>query len=593
MSVLSRLPFREIWACDFEFSAPDGERPAPRCVVAVELKSGRETKLWADELARLSEAPFSTGPDTLFVAYYASAELGCFLALGWPLPTRILDLYAEFRVETNGLPLPCGRGLLGALQFYQLEHIDADDKGEMRQLAMRRADYSAAERKALIEYCASDVVALRQLLPKMLPSILARRGGSSVALGQALLRGRYMAAAARIEHTGIPIDVVSLASIRAHWAGLKGHLIREVDSRYGVYEGLTFKAARFADYLAATRIPWPRLPSGALALDDDTFRDQAKSWPQLQGLRELRHALSELRLERPAIGSDARNRCLLSAFSSRTGRNQPSNAKFLFGPAVWIRSLIRPERGRALAYVDFSSQEMGIAAALSGDALLLDAYRTGDIYLAFAKQAGLAPSDATKASHAEVRDRCKAVVLGTLYGMGPETLARRIGRPLIEARDLLRLHQTTYRRFWDWSDNVVASAILAGSISTVFGWRLRVVADFNPRSVGNFSMQANGAEMLRLACCLATEAGINVCAPVHDAVLIEAPVERIDQDVALLQSLMASASSTVLGGVLALGSDAKIVRWPGRYSDARGRLMWDTVMKLVAEVEAEGAADAA
>ena len=396
-----------------------------------------------------------------------------------------------------------------------------------------------------------------------------------------------MAAAARMEHTGIPTDAASLAGIRASWAGIKGRLIREVDARYGVYDGLTFKAARFADYLAATGIPWPRLPSGALQLDDDTFRDQAKSWPQLQPLRELRHALGELRLERLAVGSDGRNRCMLSAFSSRTGRNQPSNAKFLFGPATWVRSLIRPERGRALAYVDFSSQEMGIAAALSGDPRLLDAYRSGDVYLAFAKQAGLAPPDATKASHGEVRDRCKAVVLGTLYGMGPETLARRIGRPLIEARDLLRLHQMTYRRFWEWSDSVVSSAVLTGGISTVFGWRLNVGADFNPRSLMNFPMQANGAEMLRLACCLATEAGVRVCAPVHDAVLIEAPTERIEADVARLQATMAEASSIVLGGALSLGSDAKIVRCPDRYSDGRGRVMWDTVMRLVAEVEAE------
>jgi hypothetical protein len=67
---------------------------------------------------------------------------------------------------------------------------------------------------------------------------------------------------------------------------------------------------------------------------------------------------------------------------------------------------------------------MGIAAALSGDAALLEAYRSGDIYLAFAKQAGLAPPEATKATHKAVRDACKGVVLGTLYGMGEETLAR-------------------------------------------------------------------------------------------------------------------------------------------------------------------------
>jgi DNA polymerase I len=188
-----------------------------------------------------------------------------------------------------------------------------------------------------------------------------------------------------------------------------------------------------------------------------------------------------------------------------------------------------------------------------------------------------------------VRDRCKAVVLGTLYGMGPETLARRIGRPLIEARDLLRLHQMTYRRFWDWSDGVVSSAVLTGGISTVFGWRLNVGADFNPRSLMNFPMQANGAEMLRLACCLATEAGVQVCAPVHDAVLIEAKTERIEADVARLQAIMAEASSIVLGGVLSLASDAKIVRWPDRYSDGRGRVMWQTVTRLVAEVETTGA----
>src|SRR3954464_13305113 len=57
-----------------------------------------------------------------------------------------------------------------------------------------------------------------------------------------------------------------------------------------------------------------------------------------------------------------------------------------------------------------------------------------------------------------------------------------------------------------------------------FGWPLHVGAAFNPRSLANFPMQANGAEMLRLACCLATERGIRVCAPVHDALLIEAPL---------------------------------------------------------------------
>ena len=90
--------------------------------------------------------------------------------------------------------------------------------------------------------------------------------------------------------------------------------------------------------------------------------------------------------------------------------------------------------------------------------------------------------------------------------------------------------------------------MLTGRIETVFGWPLHVGAEFNPRSLMNFPMQANGAEMLRLACCLATERGIRVCAPVHDALLIEAPLERDRRAVAALQACMREASRIVLGG---------------------------------------------
>ena len=98
----------------------------------------------------------------------------------------------------------------------------------------------------------------------------------------------------------------------------------------------------------------------------------------------------------------------------------------------------------------------------------------------------------------------------------------------------------------------------------------------------NYPMQANGAEMLRLACCLATEQGLSVCAPVHDAILIEAPLGEIERHVAALQACMREASRHVLGG-LELGSDAKIVRWPGRYVDQRGEVMWETVTRLLRE----------
>lgn len=565
--------YREVWLVDFEFSAPPGERPTPVCLVAREFRSGRTLRLWQDNLWAESGPPYPTGPNSLFVAYYASAELGCHLALDWPLPERVLDLYAEFRCRANGLSPPCGFGLLGALFWHGQDSMDARDKETMRALAQRGGPWSAEERKTLLAYCESDVESLDRLLPAMLPEI---------DLSRALLRGRYMAAVAKMEWAGVPIDVPTLARLRAGWGDIEDRLIQEVDSRFGVFDGLTFKAERWAAWLARNGVAWPRLASGELALDDDTFREMARSRPDVALMRELRDSLSQLRLRELDVGSDGRNRILLSAFGASTGRNTPSNSRFIFGPACWLRGLIRPEPRWAVAYVDWSQQEFGIAAALSGDPAMMDAYASGDPYLAFGKQAGAIPPDGTKQSHKVERDLFKQCILGVQYGMGPEALASRIGRQTANARELLRLHRATYPKFWAWSDAAEYHAMLLNRLHTVFGWTLQVKAGANPRSLRNFPCQANGAEMLRLACTLATERGISVVAPVHDAVMVEGPDWEIDDIVAETQAMMAEASAAVLDG-FRLRSDAKVVCWPERYMDDRGQEFWDRVMALLPE----------
>ncbi len=180
--------FREVWFVDFEFRAPPGHRPDPICMVASEYHSGVTKRLWHDELRIKSAAPFSTGRDALLVAYYASAELGCFLTLDWPLPECVLDLYVEFRCLTNGRPAPAGNGLLGALAWFGLDTLSSAEKEDMRELATRGGPFSAHERAALLEYCESDVRALPRLLGNM---------AEGLDLPRALLRGRYVKAAAQ------------------------------------------------------------------------------------------------------------------------------------------------------------------------------------------------------------------------------------------------------------------------------------------------------------------------------------------------------------------------------------------------------------
>jgi hypothetical protein len=725
--------YREIWFADFEFGVAPGEWQQPRCLVAREFRSGKLVRLWEDQLADEFLPPFDIGSQSLFVAYFATAELGCFHSLGWPMPDRILDLFAEFRCMTNGTPTACGNGLLGALIHFGFDAIDAAEKDDMRQLALRGGEYSPVEKLALLDYCQTDVDALANLLPAMLPKI---------DLPRALLRGRYMAAAARMEFTGTPIDVERLEQLRRHWEALRSRLVSEVDRDFGCFvpknrkqinpdsqqgaailktageweinpqdlaeavdelweldrqndrehladiaeaksrsrlnahritqferggtrdysqriglDGLarelagslpalglgpgqefganydsrdvegelwellrqpthkprtktdpsmlreaaervkhggtityrgpwSFSAERFADYLTENGIGWPRLESGALALDDETFRQMVKVQPSLAPLRELRYSLSKLRLFDLAVGADGRNRTLLSPFRAKTGRNQPSNTRFIFGPSCWLRGLIKPDEGRAVAYVDWSQQEFAIAAALSGDKAMMDAYTSGDPYLTFAKQAKAVPHDATKETHGRERELFKVCSLAVQYGMGAASLADRLNEPDCVARELLRLHQQTYPDYWKWAQAAVDHAMLHGWLWTAFGWQIHVGRNPNARSLANFGCQANGAEMMRIACCLATERGIEVCAPIHDALLVEADDEEIESTVEATQAAMAEASRAVLGG-FELRSEAKIVRWPDRYMDSRGERMWSVVTGILDKLEAE------
>jgi len=570
----------EVWAMDFEYMATEGERPDPVCCVARELRSGREVRLWDEELRRL---PPPIPADALLVAYYAPAELSCFLALGWPMPARVLDLYAEFRNFANGRDGELGIGgasLLGALAHFKLSHLDPEKKAGWRERILQGRPYSSSDRAGILDYCASDVVALEHLLPVLAGRLQSRQHWTQ----HALLRGRYMRAVAAMEHCGVPIDAAVLEQLVLHWDEIKAALIRDICADYPIFSGTTLKLNLFERWLAQQGIPWPRTELGRLSLSDDAFKTMVRAYPIVAPIREVRDNLSKLRLTDLAVGSDGRNRTMLSPLRARSGRNAPSASRFIFGPSVWLRSLIKPPFGRALAYIDYTSQEIGIAAALSGDEAMLRAYQSGDPYIAFAIEAGLAPPGATKATHKEIRNRCKALVLGTLYGMQEHSLAGNLNVPTAEARELLRAHRRTYERFWQWSQAVVDTAKLGGYLDTVFGWRLHVTSGTKPTSLLNHPMQSNGAEILRLACCYLVEAGIAVCAPVHDAVMIEAPLDQIDEVVVEAQRLMRRAARIVLGGI-EIGTDAEIVRHPGRYQDGRGIEMWDRVMTLLEGIQ--------
>jgi hypothetical protein len=590
----SELPFREIWLHDFEFIAQPGRHPDVVCLAAHELRSGQTLRLWRDQLGPVP--PYRTDRDAVFISFVANAECACHLALGWPLPVNVLDLNSAFRNLTNGRATPQGKGLLGALAYFGFDNINPKQKEAMHKRIMQGWPFAPKEQQQIQAYCHGDVEELIRLLPKILAD-------PEFDLRVALYHGEFAAVSALMEHNGPPIDMEIFGKLADDnvWRAVRDAMVPTIDAKYGVYVrnaagDWTFNKVKFAAYLASEGISWPLLDSGQLNLKRKTFEEMSKGWPQLEDLRQLRHARDKMRKVKLAVGADGRNRTVLWPFKSKTSRTQPKAAQWIFSPAVWLRSLIKPGPGMAVAYIDYSAMEFLLAASLSDGHCgpvnrMLEMYQSGDPYLGYAKAIGAIPDHITKetlGNYAAVRDRYKVMLLSVQYGMQAETLAGRLGVTLLEAQEMLNQHHALFRQYWAWSDDFVQHALQTGVVHTAFGWYWRTgIIEFNERTIRNWLIQATGAEILRIACILGARHGIKLLAPIHDAVLIEAPIERIEADVALMREIMRRASRIVLNadaaGTHELRTDFKIVRHPERYSDKRGEKIWAEVTELLAK----------
>ncbi len=275
---------------------------------------------------------------------------------------------------------------------------------------------------------------------------------------------------------------------------------------------------------------------------------------------------------------------MLSPFATKTGRNAPR--QFVFGFAKWRRAEIAPPPGRALIYADWVSQEMFVAAHLSGDKALLEAVASGDTYLTFGKQVGLIPPDGTAQTHRRERAICKILTLGLNYGMGYARLARQAQISEEQALSLIKKRAALYPAFTAWSEEAVAEARNSIPLVSRFGWTLHTsVKHYRPKATTarNFKVQAGGADLLRLGCCLAVESGLKVCAPIHDAVLVECAESEVEETKARLRSVMDEATRLVLGKEATIPVDMKVFRH--RFEDGDGLPMFQRVMRLLEDVE--------
>ena len=587
--------FTQTVVCDFEYEIADGDLPNVLCMVCyvldVNLQHVRTIKLWRGEFGA---TPFDIR-STLFVAYTAWAELTCFKVLNWKFPTHVFDCHTAYLAASNIL-LPYNpdetrkrerKRLPDACRAYGIEGWELIDKEEISK-AIGEGRWDEYGKDAVLTYCEEDVKKTYQLL------IAQLRGNNRfprTSVEHVLHWSNYSAkAVSLIQARGMPIDMYLWNLVEENKQAIVAALVRKFDPSQGtdhpIYtlEG-EWSYERFEYWLSNIGvIAWPRLDSGRPDIDSDAFR--MYHIPGIEGLHALRDALGVVTKAKLPIGRDGRNRPSLFPFATASGRN--AHAKSLYNAHASMRSFMVFPPDKIGVYLDFRSQEVGVAAALSDDEALMADYREGDVYYGLAKLCGQTYGldlKQWKKSKPDVRQRMKPLQLGINYGMGVPSLAKGLDRHPLIASTIIELHKRKYARFWEWRENAAMRAMLDRRIESVFGWPLHISNSPNKRTLYNFPMQSNGAEMLRLAAVRLCDAGLIPNMLVHDGILLEL---NNKEEIAAAIEIMKAAGRDVCGG-FEIGVDIdQLLERGARYQDKRpmAKKMWDVVMQTLAEVGA-------
>jgi hypothetical protein len=297
--------FARIVVCDFEYEVAPGELPDVLCMVAQVLDENfrhlQTIKLWRGGFG--AEPPFDIGPDTLFVAYSAWAEMTCFKVLGWKFPEHIFDQHTAYLASTNILePYEPDevrkrepKRLPDACRAYGIEgwdRIDKDDIAPAIGNGTWRGRYSPEE---ILTYCAEDV---RMELLLLRAQILGGKQFAPADVDHVLHWSNYSAKCiALIQARGMPIDTRLWSLVQENKPAVISELCRRFDPSHNDDEPIydvegSWSYQRFEQWLARAGVAaWPRLSSGRLDTDDKIFRLMSDV-PGVEGLSALRKSLS-------------------------------------------------------------------------------------------------------------------------------------------------------------------------------------------------------------------------------------------------------------------------------------------------------------
>ena len=566
--------FQRVLAVDTEFRL-DSTKTIPEkviCFVYTDVFTGEVFRYW-EHNKTMSERHFDY-EDVLLISFNATAEVGCYLKQLHGRPKNIFDCYVENARLYK--PMRSGKGalsLLSTADYYKIEDkITEIEKQENLDLILRRNkykllpfEYNLEEQKQILDYCQSDTEVLRQIFIKQVIDIedklkLKTDEDFEAELWRILNRGYAVGCVARVEQNGIPVDTRLISYFNNNWNNVKHKLIENINKDIKVFtEDHKFNFQKFNELVIRNGLShkWPRMKTGNFTTNSKVLK-QNLHIPDIKKLNEIRTLQNMTKLSSYEPGKDGRVRTSLFMFGTVTGRTSPSTSKYPFNASKWARNFIKPTIGNNLVYIDYKSQEPAIMGYLSGDQNKINAYQSGDVYIYTAKLFNYVPEFATDETHPKERNIFKVLDLANNFGQGPMAVADQLKISVARAKTLQMKYRETFKTYFRWLEGYIEAGLRNGYLSTRFGWQrwIKDLFKIGPngkagdirRSLMNWPIQAHGAEVLRKALIDLTDEHFEVCALVHDAILLQIPIPEFHERLEQAKRIMVNASIQVVGG---------------------------------------------
>ena len=433
--------------------------------------------------------------------------------------------------------------------------VDTDHKTKMRDLIISNPEFfNFEEKEAILKYCLDDT----KHLPKLLEAInkeyakFIPRQHIKTLREEVHWRAEYAIRTAMMVRHGYPVNTEWVKNLTENIPVDMREIIEDINDQFPTIKPFKFNksSAKYSMDTKAVRKwietsghkGWEKTETGMYSLALDSFKkfyNYSHDYPrdnfgaqmvryfnlsqQLKGFSEPSGVKANTFWD--YVGSDGMVRPYMNIYGAQSSRSQPSSTSFLFLKTGWMRSLCVAPKGYAVGAIDYSSQEFLLSAVCSQDEKMIEAYASGDVYLAYAKGIGMVPQDGTKEKYGKQRDLCKATVLGLSYMMSEFGLSIDLSEKLghyvspDEAKGMVESFYDLYSKFSMWRERTIDSYYASKYLRLPDGFYMFGSND-NFRSVGNVPLQGFGACIMRKAVQLAQDAGLNVIFTLHDALYI-------------------------------------------------------------------------